>query len=114
MAAWLGKRASWRYLVIHQMLKTQPKLHRKPKSLMKCSTRFAIGKDESSWHVWQVIYNGSTILNAADRSGRKVVLTGQDFERIIRTAMKLEKLQLPSEDLLVKPKEMKNMHPNSY
>ena len=54
------------------------------------------------------------VLNAADRSGRKVVLTGQDFERIIRTAMKLEKLQLPSEDLLVKPKEMKNMHPNSY
>ncbi|MFU1892689.1 RNase J family beta-CASP ribonuclease, partial [Enterococcus faecium] len=43
------------------------------------------------------------VLNAADRSGRKVVLTGQDFERIIRTAMKLEKLQLPSEDLLVKP-----------
>ena len=35
------------------------KLHRKPKSLMKCSTRFAIGKDESSWHVWQVICNGS-------------------------------------------------------
>ena len=35
------------------------------------------------------------VLNAADRSGRKVVLTGQDFERIIRTAMKLEKLQLP-------------------
>ena len=32
------------------------------------------------------------VLNAADRSGRKVVLTGQDFERIIRTAMKLEKL----------------------
>ena len=61
MAAWLklGKKASWRYLVIHQMLKTQPKLHRKPKSLMKCSTRFAIGKDESSWHVWQVICNGS-------------------------------------------------------
>ena len=30
------------------------------------------------------------VLNAADRSGRKVVLTGQDFERIIRTAMKLK------------------------
>ncbi|EGO7586914.1 ribonuclease J [Enterococcus faecalis] len=51
------------------------------------------------------------VLNAADRSGRKVVLTGQDFERIIRTAMKLEKLQLPSEDLLVKPKEMKKFAP---
>ena len=52
--------------------------------------------------MWQVICNGS---------GRKVVLTGQDFERIIRTAMKLEKLQLPSEDLLVKPKEMKKYAP---
>ncbi len=34
------------------------------------------------------------VLNAADRSGRKVVLTGQDFERIIRTAMKLEKITI--------------------
>ena len=62
---------------------------------MKCSTRFAIGKDESSWHVASNLQRVQQVLNAADRSGRKVVLTGQDFERIIRTAMKVEKLQLP-------------------
>lgn len=48
------------------------------------------------------------VLNAAAKAGRKVVLTGQDFERIIRTAMRLDKLELPSEDLLVTLKEMKN------
>lgn len=48
------------------------------------------------------------ILNAAHRSNRKVVLTGQDFSRIIKTAMKLGKLTLPSDDLLVTLKEMKN------
>ena len=57
---------------------------------MKCSTRFAIGKDESSWHVASNLQRVQQVLNAADRSGRKVVLTGQDFERIIRTAMKLK------------------------
>ena len=51
------------------------------------------------------------ILDAAYKSERKVVLTGQDFERIIRTAMRLEKLQLPSEDLFVTLKEMKNYSP---
>ncbi|MHC5269424.1 ribonuclease J [Enterococcus sp. LJL98] len=47
------------------------------------------------------------VLNAAHRSGRKVVLTGQDFGRIIKTAMKLGKLTLPDENLLVTLKEMK-------
>ena len=47
------------------------------------------------------------VLDAAYRSGRKVVLTGQDFGRIIRTAMKLGKLKLPAEDLLITQKEMK-------
>lgn len=46
------------------------------------------------------------ILNAAYRSNRKVVLTGQDFGRIIKTAMKLGRLTLPSEDLLITLKEM--------
>ncbi len=49
------------------------------------------------------------VLDAAEKAQRKVVLTGQDFERIIRTAMRLEKLQLPSEDLLVTLKDMKTM-----
>ncbi|MDH6363719.1 ribonuclease J [Enterococcus sp. PF1-24] len=51
------------------------------------------------------------VLDAAYKSNRKVVLTGQDVERIIRTAMKLERLHLPSEDLLVTLKEMKNYAP---
>lgn len=46
------------------------------------------------------------ILNAAHRSNRKVVLTGQDFGRIIKTAMKLGRLTLPAEDLLITLKEM--------
>ena len=48
------------------------------------------------------------VLDAAYRSGRKVVLTGQDFGRIIKTTMKLGKLTLPDENLLVTLKEMKN------
>ncbi len=48
------------------------------------------------------------ILNAAHRSNRKVVLTGQDFGRIIKTAMKLGRLTLPAEDLLITLKEMAN------
>ncbi|WP_265460018.1 ribonuclease J [Enterococcus sp. HY326] len=51
------------------------------------------------------------ILNAAAKANRKVVLTGQDVERIIRTAMKLNRLHLPSEDLLVTLKEMKKYSP---
>ena len=51
------------------------------------------------------------VLDAAYKSNRKVVLTGQDLERIIRTAMRLEKLQLPSEDLLINAKEMKKYAP---
>lgn len=47
------------------------------------------------------------VLDAAFRSDRKVVLTGQDFGRIIKTAMKLGKLKLPAEDLLITQKEMK-------
>lgn len=51
------------------------------------------------------------VLDAAYSSNRKVVLTGQDFERIIRTAMKLDKLKLPSEDLIITAKEMKKHKP---
>ena len=46
------------------------------------------------------------ILNAAEKAGRKVVLTGQDLDRIIKTAMRLKKLEVP-EDILVTIKEMK-------
>ncbi len=47
------------------------------------------------------------VLNAAHKADRKVVLTGQDFGRIIRTAMKLGKLEVPDEDMFITQKEMK-------
>jgi ribonuclease J len=47
------------------------------------------------------------VLDAAHRSDRKIVLTGQDFQRIINTAIKLNKLKLPSEDLIIPVKDMK-------
>ena len=50
------------------------------------------------------------ILNAAKEAGRKVVLTGQDVDRIIKTAMRLKKLEVP-EDILITIKEMKNYQP---
>ncbi|HHT7802833.1 TPA: ribonuclease J [Streptococcus suis] len=46
------------------------------------------------------------IFDAADRTGRRVVLTGHDVENIVRTAISLKKLKLVSERLLVKPKDM--------
>ena len=50
------------------------------------------------------------ILNAAEKAGRKVVLTGQDLDRIIKTAMRLNKLEVP-EDILITIKEMKKYAP---
>lgn len=50
------------------------------------------------------------VLNAAAKSNRKVVLTGQDFERIIRTAMRLNKLNVP-DDVFITLKEMKKYQP---
>ncbi|EOH94929.1 metallo-beta-lactamase [Enterococcus pallens ATCC BAA-351] len=50
------------------------------------------------------------VLNAVEKAHRKVVLTGQDFERIIRTAMRLGKLEVP-EDLFITLKEMKKYKP---
>lgn len=52
------------------------------------------------------------ILDGSAISGRKVVLTGQDFGKIIRTAMKLGRLHLPQEDLIITQKEMKNYDAN--
>lgn len=47
------------------------------------------------------------VLDACYRSGRKVVLTGKDFGRILRTSMKLGKLTLPDEAMLITQKEMR-------
>lgn len=52
------------------------------------------------------------ILDGSAIAGRKVVLTGQDFGKIIRTAMKLGRLHLPQEDLIITQKEMKNYDAN--
>lgn len=48
------------------------------------------------------------VINAAYHSNRKVVLTGQDFGKIIRTAMRLGKLEMPDESILITQKEMRN------
>lgn len=47
------------------------------------------------------------VFNAAFAANRKVVLTGHDLERIVKTALRLEKLQLPDEDLLVPTKDLR-------
>ncbi|MGX4644965.1 ribonuclease J [Holzapfeliella sp. JNUCC 80] len=41
------------------------------------------------------------ILNAAHLSNRKVILTGQDVAKIVRTAMDLDLLHIPDEDLII-------------
>lgn len=46
------------------------------------------------------------ILDAAEATGRRVVLTGHDVENIVRTALQLKKLSLSNEQLLIKPKDM--------
>ena len=51
------------------------------------------------------------IFNAAFKSGRQVVLTGKDVEQIVQTAIRLGKLQLPSEDLIITERQMKNKRP---
>lgn len=51
------------------------------------------------------------VLDAAAKSDRKVVLTGQDFGKIIRTAIKLGRLHVPQEDIFVTQKEMKKYAP---
>lgn len=46
------------------------------------------------------------VFDAAAETGRRVVLTGFDIENIVRTAIRLKKLSLANESLLIKPKEM--------
>ncbi len=43
--------------------------------------------------------------SAADR-GRRVVLTGYDVENIVRTAIRMKRLRVSDEKLIIKPKEM--------
>lgn len=46
------------------------------------------------------------VFEAAAETGRRVVLTGFDIENIVRTAIRLKKLSLADERLLIRPKEM--------
>ena len=46
------------------------------------------------------------VFEAAAKTSRRVVLTGFDIENIVRTAIRLKKLSLVDERLLIKPKEM--------
>ncbi len=47
------------------------------------------------------------VIDACYESNRKIVLTGKDFSRIIKTAMKLGKLNLPDENILITQKQMR-------
>lgn len=46
------------------------------------------------------------VLNAAATNERKVALIGHDVEKIVRTAMKLDKLHLPEDDMLIDVKDI--------
>lgn len=46
------------------------------------------------------------VFDSAASHGRRVVLTGSDIENIIRTAIRLKKLTIVDEKLLIKPKDM--------
>ena len=46
------------------------------------------------------------VFDAAAEYGRRVVLTGFDVENIVRTAIRLKKLSIADEKLIVKPKDM--------
>lgn len=46
------------------------------------------------------------VFDSATAHGRRVVLTGTDAENIVRTALRLEKLMITDERLLIEPKDM--------
>lgn len=52
------------------------------------------------------------VFNAAAASGRKVLLTGRDLAKIVRTALKLNYLTLPNEELLIQTKDIKTVAPS--
>ncbi|MTV81348.1 ribonuclease J [Secundilactobacillus folii] len=51
------------------------------------------------------------VFNAAAKTGRKVFLTGRDIEKIVDTAMRLHKLVLPADDLLVSQEQLEKLAP---
>lgn len=52
------------------------------------------------------------VLNAAAQNNRKVALMGHDVEKIVKTALKLDKLHIPDEDVLIDAKEIKKHRDN--
>ena len=53
------------------------------------------------------------VFNAAAPTGRRVYLTGHDLERIVKTAMRLNTLKLPEDDLLIDSvKDLDKMPPD--
>lgn len=51
------------------------------------------------------------VVNAAVQSGRKVVLTGHDLEKIVNTAIKLNKINIPDDDLIVPLNKLDKLAP---
>ncbi|WP_461244001.1 ribonuclease J [Secundilactobacillus muriivasis] len=51
------------------------------------------------------------VFDSAAKTGRKVYLTGQDIEKIVDTAMRLHKLVLPEDDLLVTQEQLAKLAP---
>jgi len=47
------------------------------------------------------------VIDASYRVGRKIIMTGKDVERIVRTAIRLGKIVLPDEKILVNLKDIK-------
>lgn len=51
------------------------------------------------------------VINAAASLGRRVVLTGRDVEKVVKTAIRMDYIKLPNEDVLAKTKELKALAP---
>ncbi|MBT9673034.1 RNase J family beta-CASP ribonuclease [Secundilactobacillus kimchicus] len=51
------------------------------------------------------------VFNAAAKTNRKVLLTGRDIEKIVDTAMRLNKLVLPEDDLLINAEQLEKLAP---
>ncbi len=51
------------------------------------------------------------VIDAAVQSGRKVVLTGHDLEKIVNTAIKLNKINIPDDDLIVPLNKLDKLAP---
>ena len=53
------------------------------------------------------------VFNAAAKTGRKVFLSGQDLDKIVKTALKLSMLKLPDQELLIEnAKDLEKLEPN--